>query len=183
TGSTPIRNGFQGYTRAPIPGWQQRNVTVVEDILQGKVAVGQRVVIYDTTSHIKGPGIAEYLAELGKQVELIVRTGVSLGAPQAATFLATVVGRLARSGVKLTINTEMAKILEGAVVVVDKTTGRERTIEGVDTIVLSTGNQSNASLYFALKGKVKELHRIGDCVAPNRAPRAIHQGYYAGRML
>ena len=36
-------------------------------------------------------------------------------------------------------------------------------------------------LYFALKGRVKELYRIGDCVAPRKIDMAIHEGYTVGR--
>ena len=37
----------------------------------------------------------------------------------------------------------------------------ERRIENVDTVVLVMGKRTNDGLYFALKGKVPELHRWG----------------------
>ena len=40
------------------------------------------------------------------------------------------------------------------------------TIGGYDSIVLAMGNRVEDALYKALKGKVRELYRIGDCVAP-----------------
>jgi hypothetical protein len=49
--------------------------------------------------------------------------------------------------------------------------------------VLSIGNEAEASLYFALQGKVKELHRIGDCLAPRKIDDAIVDGERVGRML
>lgn len=57
------------------------------------------------------------------------------------------------------------------------------TIERVDTVVLATGSRANESLYFSLKGKVKELHRVGDCVSPRLALDAIFDGYNLGRTL
>jgi hypothetical protein len=45
------------------------------------------------------------------------------------------------------------------------------------------GNQVNDALYFALKARVEELYRIGDCVAPRKVDMAIHEGYVAGRRL
>jgi len=62
-------------------------------------------------------------------------------------------------------------------------TQEERKLEGIDTLVLVTGNQPEEGLYFALKGKVKELYRVGDCVAPRKADRAIYDGHQVGRML
>jgi hypothetical protein len=45
------------------------------------------------------------------------------------------------------------------------------------------GNHVNDSLYFSLKGKVKELYRAGDCVAPRKVDMAIHEGYTVGRRV
>ncbi|MBI2866134.1 MAG: FAD-dependent oxidoreductase [Chloroflexi bacterium] len=182
TGSFPLRNGVNGTDRAPVAGWEQRNVAVVEDILQGKVEVGDRVVIYDTDAHIKGPGIAERLAERGKQVEIITPY-LYMGLALPEKIFGTVLPRLARKGVKVTTLTDLKRIGERSVVVMYMPLREERTIEGVDTVVLVTGNVANESLYFALKGKVKELHRIGDCEAPGKLGRIIQQGYYVGRTL
>jgi hypothetical protein len=54
---------------------------------------------------------------------------------------------------------------------------------GFDTIVLAAGNESVDQLYFALKGKVKELYRVGDCVAPRKTDMAIVEGHRVGRQL
>jgi hypothetical protein len=45
------------------------------------------------------------------------------------------------------------------------------------------GNRAEDSLYKALKGRVKELYRIGDCVAPRKIDMAILEGDKAGRMI
>ena len=55
--------------------------------------------------------------------------------------------------------------------------------DGYDTIVLAAGNVSLDQIYFALKGKVKELYRIGDCVAPRKTDMAIVEGQRIGRLL
>ena len=55
--------------------------------------------------------------------------------------------------------------------------------EGYDTIVLAAGNVADDRLYFDLKGKVKELYRIGDCVAPRKTDMAIVEGNRVGRRL
>jgi hypothetical protein len=45
------------------------------------------------------------------------------------------------------------------------------------------GNEAQAGLYFDLKGRVKELYRVGDCVAPRKIDMAIHEGYMTGRRI
>lgn len=45
------------------------------------------------------------------------------------------------------------------------------------------GQAVDDDLYFALKGKVKELHRIGDCVAPRKVDMAIWEGHQVGREI
>jgi hypothetical protein len=77
-----------------------------------------------------------------------------------------------------------AKSIDGdSVVIFNLYTGAEEAIAGVDTVVLATGPKANDELYFALKGTVANLHRIGDCVAPRKLDHAIYEGYLAGREL
>ena len=42
--------------------------------------------------------------------------------------------------------------------------------------VSNDGDKAADDLYFGLKGKVKELVRVGDCVAPRDAQAAIREG-------
>ena len=55
--------------------------------------------------------------------------------------------------------------------------------DGYDTLVLAAGNVSQDRLYFDLKGKVKGLYHIGDCVAPRKTDMAIVEGHRVGRGL
>jgi hypothetical protein len=45
------------------------------------------------------------------------------------------------------------------------------------------GNEVNDSLYYALKGRVEELYRAGDCVAPRKVDMAIFEGYVVGKRV
>ena len=57
------------------------------------------------------------------------------------------------------------------------------SFSGYDSIVTAMGNDADESLYFALKGQVRELLRAGDCVAPRRVDMAILEGYMAGKRV
>jgi hypothetical protein len=50
-----------------------------------------------------------------------------------------------------------------------------------DTVVLCFYNKATDALYFGLKGRVKELVRVGDCVAPRDAQAAVREGELAAR--
>jgi len=63
---------------------------------------------------------------------------------------------------------------------IDVYSNESKVFSEYDTIVTAMGNQVQAELYFALKGQVKELYRIGDCVAPRKIDMAIHDGYSVG---
>ncbi len=52
-----------------------------------------------------------------------------------------------------------------------------------DTLISSFGGTADQSLYLALKGNVKELYRIGDCVAPSRVEQAIYDGAKIARTI
>jgi hypothetical protein len=55
--------------------------------------------------------------------------------------------------------------------------------DGYDTVVLAAGNIADDSLYFELKGKVDQLYRVGDCVAPRKTDMAIIEGHRIGRAI
>ena len=57
------------------------------------------------------------------------------------------------------------------------------TFTGYDSVVTAMGNDAADELYFALKGRVTDLVRVGDCVAPRRVDMAIHEGYVAGKRV
>ena len=68
-------------------------------------------------------------------------------------------------------------------IVFNSLTRKERALEGIDTVVLAAGGQANNALHRALKGKVKELYAVGDCVAPRRVLHAVLEGARAARAV
>jgi len=60
--------------------------------------------------------------------------------------------------------------------------GRKRKLEA-DTIVLAAGAVPRAELAEDLKGKVPEIHLVGDCLEPRRILEAIEEGAKVGRQL
>lgn len=176
TGSVPKEKPFPGEYQAPqvVTTWQ---------ILNGDVATGPKVLLIDLDGHHQATGTAELLADLGKNVHMITPTlfvGAGLG-PLQDLYLTR--KRLANKGVKITPDIAVLEIQGTLVKGLNVYSNEMMEFDGYDTVVLAAGNQVCDELYFALKGHVKELYRIGDCVAPRKTDMAIVDGHRVGRML
>jgi len=62
-------------------------------------------------------------------------------------------------------------------------TGVERRIEGVDTVVFAAIGQADDTLYRTLKGEVKEIYAVGQCLSPRLLQDSIWDGTCVGRLL
>jgi len=176
TGSVPKEKPFPGEYEAPqvVTTWQ---------ILNEEVEAGPKVLLIDLDGHHQATGTAELLADLGKSVHIITPTlfvGAGLG-PLQDLYLTR--RRLAKKGVTFTPDIAVLEIQGTLVKGLNVYSNEMLDFDGYDTVVLAAGNQACEALYFALKGKVKELFRIGDCVAPRKTDMAIVEGHRVGRML
>lgn len=176
TGSVPKEKPFPGEYSYP-------EVVNTQQILTGEVEAGDKVLFIDLDGHHQGTGTAELLADLGKKVHVLVPSlfqGSALG-PLQDLFLAR--QRLAKRGVTCTPDIAVLEIQGTLVKGLNVYSNEMIDFEGYDTIVLAAGNVADDRLYFALKGKVKDVYRIGDCVAPRKTDMAIVEGHRVGRLL
>jgi 2,4-dienoyl-CoA reductase-like NADH-dependent reductase (Old Yellow Enzyme family) len=188
TGSIPRRVSFTGIppfdTENPIPpGSDQANVLTHWDLLEKDAKVGAKVLVADDgEGHWKGVSIAELLLDRGKEV-VVTSPHDHFGYDLSAERRFPLLRRILKKGLKF-IPYTMIKGIDGKTVSIYNIHSREEgTIEGVDHVVLAYYNQANEDLYFALEGKVAELHRIGDCVAARMIGDAIRDGEKVGRAL
>src|SRR5258706_8674209 len=91
--------------------------------------------------------------------------------------------RVLAKGVRLTANHFLAGLGPDSATIVNNYTGQSRQIDQVALAVMATPQTANNGLYQQLQGKVKELYRVGDCVAPRRVEHAILDGERAARAL
>jgi 2,4-dienoyl-CoA reductase (NADPH2) len=175
TGSVPDRTA--------IPGADGPLVADVTDILSGAVTPGRRVLLIDRLGFHEAASTAEFMAEQGSEVEIVTQTlyaGQDLG---ITLDLENWYRSARRLGIRCTPNHSVLAIENGAVMALHNYTGAIVHFPPVDTIVLAIHRRADCRLYTALKGRVGELHRIGDCVAPRRAHAAIIEGERAGRTV
>ena len=169
--------------RATIPGAEGPGVADVTDILSGEVKPGKRVLVIDRLGFHEATSTAEYMAEQGCQVE-VVTPALYVGQDLGVTLdLENWYRQARRLGVKCTPNHSVLSIQDGVVTALHNYSGQLVNFPQVDTIVLAIHRKAECGLYESLKGRVPDLHRIGDCVAPRRAHAAIIEGEKAGRAV
>jgi mycofactocin system FadH/OYE family oxidoreductase 2 len=176
TGSLPKEKPFPGEYSPPevVNTWQ---------VLIAELEAGPKVLLIDLNGHHHGTGTAEFLADRGKAVHVLTPAlfqGGALG-PLQDLYLAR--QRLALKGVTCTPDIAVLEIQGTLVKGLNVYSNEMIDFEGYDTVVLAAGNAADDTLYFALKGKVKEIYRIGDCLAPRLTDMAIADGHRIGRML
>lgn len=182
TGSRPTRSLDSSAWSVAVPEVESDAVLTIWEVLLEQREVGERVLVVDEEGHHPAMNVAEFLADKGRKVEVV--TSMQHVANQLFLNLETplLMTRLSSKGVTLTPYTVVSAIDGGAVTLTSVVGGGERKVE-VDTIVAATSRRPVDDLYFALKGRVPELHRIGDCVAPRYTDQAIHEGHGAGRAV
>ena len=135
----------------------------------------------DGDSSWKLMSTAVYLAEQGKQVEIITSLFYA-GSRIGGNSIGLLYGRLGGLGVKLTPMTGFIGI-NGRTVTLFHTFTNKEYQEQYDTVVLCFYNKASDSIYHGLKGHVEHLIRVGDCLAPRDAQAAVREGELAGRAI
>jgi len=161
-----------------IPGSKGENVVTAHDVLLGKAVTGQRVVVVG--GGLVGCETADFLSSYGKEVTIVEML------PQLASDMAMgprdlLLERLRQNRVVALTSATTVEITADSVVVEHE--GHRDTIGGMDTIVLAMGVTSVNELANVIKGKVPEVHVIGDAKTPGKALDAIAAGAEVGRLI
>lgn len=175
TGSVP--------KECPVAGAQGPNIFNVWQVLLGEADLGNSVLFIDYDGHHQATATAEFIVDRGKKVHMLTPSlfiGQDLG-PTQDLYLTR--QRLLQKGVTFTPDFAVMEIKGLEVHGFNVYSNEWKTYSGCDSIVLAMGNRVEDGLYKALRGKVKELYRIGDCVAPRKLDMAIHEGDKVGRMI
>lgn len=162
--------------RPGIPGDDLPHVHDVRDVLSGEAEVGSRVVILAQDDHMPPLAAADFLAQRGHEVTVVYSTPGP--APLISRYsIGGVLARLEKAGVHLRFSEQVAAIEPGAVVtrkVYSQLPGR---LEGVDSVVLACGGVPRGELATELRGRVPEVHVVGDAFAPRRQVYATREAY------
>ncbi len=169
----------------PVPGVELPHVATTWQVLQGEktAQAGDCVLVYDQVGFQQATSVAELLAERGCQVEVVTGQFYVGGDLGITLDLELWYRRVLARGVRLTANHFLAALGPASATIMNNYTGQPRAIEGLTLVVMATPQTANDALYHQLQDKVKNLYRVGDCVAPRRVEHAILDGERAARTL
>ena len=164
TGSNPLV--------LPIPGINETGVIHAGDLLDGKAAVGKRVLVVG--GGMVGCEVADFLGELGHEVT-VIELRDQLGPdviPEHRKFLMKDFDTYKVQGVT---GAKVAQFFTDGVsyTLADGTEGR---LEGFDNVVLAMGYRNNDTISEEIKKIVAETYVIGDAVKARKALDATAEG-------
>lgn len=161
TGARYSRTGLSKNQLTPVPGADLAHVLTPEDLLLDRKPVGQRVVVYDNTSYEVGPGIAEHLANQGKEV-----TFVTYDSALAMSVTELGLNKVIARRLLPRVNFVPASIITGIdpknVELKHIHTDARTTLEDIDNIILVTSKPPEESLYHSLIDSALDVRIIGD---------------------
>ena len=140
--------------------------------------IGKRVIIVGGLMH--GCELAEFLVKRGRKVTVLEASN-QLGTGIIERTRIRLLNWLARKGATMLTGVRFEEITAKGISITTKE-GERRSIEA-DTILVITPPVPNSELFTALKGRVPEVHMIGDCKEPHSVLEAIADGFRIGHTI
>lgn len=156
------------------------SVVTAFEVLSERASVGDRVCVVAGFDGHRGPGtLSELLAEQGSEVHLLTER-MFVGEAQDPGANHHMQKRLLEKGVTLSPLTAVTAVDGTTVRVAHALTGRESTVDGIDTVVVVERAADDNLLIELQRAGVANLMGVGDCIAPRRVLNAILEGSRAG---
>jgi 2-enoate reductase len=172
TGSVPLL--------PQVPGIDGENVKLATELLVNYAGdIGDNIVIVG--AGLVGCETALFLKEKGKSNITLIDMLPEIAYDVIYLAKWSLLEELEQKGIKMKPCLTLKEIKPSGIVVED----REGVLENIeaDTVVLATGLEADSSLYDELQGKVDELYRIGDCLAPRKFIDAVHEAYEIAKII
>lgn len=153
------------------------------EALKNPAGVGETVLFWDEIGDQLMARAIETLLAAGKKI-YFVTADLFAGNKLASTMELGSWNQRIMSGPVEIFTISKIKAVKGAEAVIEnKYSGESKTLTGIDTFVYNSWPKPDESLYLALKEQVREIYRVGDCLAPRGIGPAVREGYMAGRSI
>ena len=183
TGARYRRDGFQGQTGKPLPGWETGNCVTWDEVALDKVKVSGEVLVVDELADVAAPLTAVKLAKLGARVRLLTKWPMIGWETAAEVYLHWILTYLYEAEVEM-ITDHAVKSINGAEVEIANIYQPSRTRPvSADAIVMATARSSENALYHLLRQRGVSVEAIGCAVAPRTVYEATLEGHRAARKL
>jgi dimethylamine/trimethylamine dehydrogenase len=190
TGSTWRRDGVSRQHVVPIRTDGALPLFTPDDIMDGRMPEGGRVVLYDDDHFYMGGVIAERLAASGLEVTLLTPSAYVSDWTRNTLEQGTIHRRLAEAGVRIVLNRGLARI--GADHVETNCAYTDaRDVMPADALVMVASRAPDDTLWHALRARqdewnpagIQTVRRIGDAEAPGPIAWATYAGHRYAREL
>ncbi len=159
-----------------IPGVDEENIVMANEVLLGRVNVGQEVVVVG--GRLVGSDTVLFLAKKGKKVSIVDQ--VKILDDVNRTFKLGVKEELVKHGVYMYPDSPVHNITKNGINIIND---GEMVFLKADSVVIAVGSKAEDKLASELEGLVPEIYKIGDCVEPRDLMAAIHEGSKVGNEL
>jgi dimethylamine/trimethylamine dehydrogenase len=184
TGSCWRADGVGRYHTRPIPIAADANLLTPDDLMDGRLPRGKRVLVWDDDHYYMGGVLAELLAERGYDTIYMTPASEASTWTRATLEQYFIQTRLLRKGVRIQAFRAVLEIEAGSVVTACVFTGAIEAL-AVDEVVLVTARLPEEALALALERQrtawadagIEDVTVIGDALAP----ATIAHATYAGR--
>ncbi len=184
TGSSVCRDGFQGWTAWPIPGWESGNCIGWDEVVTGAAHVTGNAIVLDDLCHVVAPLTAVALAQNGaSSVRLVTRWPMVGLETILDVYLDWILPKLYQSGVEMLCDLWVEKIDGRTVSLINVHHADDRREVEADAVVMVTGRRSENTLYALVKERGTSVEAIGDAVAPRGTYEAVYEGHRQARKL
>ena len=154
--------------------FQNNKVCTSWDVLGDRVEMGKQVVIYDKLAKGEGIGVADYLCEYYEGIRIKFFTPANhAGEDVGFLNLAILYRKLFSKGVEIIPYHELVEVEYDRLTFMNTYSQKKMFVNKYDNLVHVGDSASVNQLYKDLKGKVKEVYRLGDCKAPRVVELAI----------
>jgi 2,4-dienoyl-CoA reductase-like NADH-dependent reductase (Old Yellow Enzyme family) len=183
TGASYRRDGWQGQTAAPLPGWETGNCVSWDEVVTGKASPAGSVIVLDDLQDAAAPLTAVKLAQEGAAVRLVTRWPMIGMETIPEVYYLWVRQQLYEAGVEVVPDLFVQRIDGRFVELVNVYVPDRVTTLEADWIVMATGRQSENGLYHLLHERGVSVEAIGDATAPRSTYEAVYEGHRQARKL
>jgi 2,4-dienoyl-CoA reductase-like NADH-dependent reductase (Old Yellow Enzyme family)/thioredoxin reductase len=183
TGASFRRDGFQGQTAGPVPGWESGNCVTWDEVALGTAVPAGRVVIIDDLQDVAAPLTAVAVAKNAEQVTFVTRWPMIGMETTPDVYLHWMLTYLYEADVEMLCDRLVTQIEDRYVSATNiYKAGDVRRLEA-DWIVMATGRRSENALYHLLRKRGVSVETIGDATAPRGTYEATFEGHRQARKL
>ena len=185
TGSRVCRDGFQGWTGAPLPGHETGRCIGWDEVASGSVLPDGDVLVIDDQSDVVGPLTAVAIAENGrsKSVKIVTRWPALGLEMMRDSYLEWIFPRIYEAGIQMIPDRFVERINGNEVALYNLHHRADVMKVGADWIVMATARLSESSLAPLVGGHGLSVEVIGDAVAPRGTYEAVFEGHRQARKL